>query len=85
MPPPPPRPEPSSDKPELYKCYRGRVSGIMDFGCFVELLGFRSKAEGMVHSSNLTKARYVQSLLPWAPHSFIPAFFLLHLVQLRFL
>eukprot|EP00884_Botryococcus_braunii_P019060 jgi/Botrbrau1/5838/Bobra.0366s0019.1 len=57
MPPPPPRPDPLGDKPELYKCYRGRVSGLMEFGCFVELLGFRGKTEGMVHSSNLSKAR----------------------------
>jgi ATP-dependent RNA helicase DHX8/PRP22 len=62
MPPPPPRMEPLGDKPDLYKCYRGRVSGIMDFGCFVELLGFKSRQEGMVHTSNMAKTRYGLSL-----------------------
>ncbi len=35
--------------------YRGRVSGIMEFGCFVELQGFRAKAEGLVHLTNIAK------------------------------
>lgn len=45
------------DKPELYACYRGRVSGIMEFGAFVELIGFPGKAEGMVHLSNMAVTR----------------------------
>eukprot|EP00951_Prasinocladus_malaysianus_P013913 scaffold105887_cov32-Prasinocladus_malaysianus.AAC.1 len=55
-PPPPPR-DRLPDKPELYGCYRGRVSGMMDFGAFVELLGFPGKAEGLVHLSNMAVNR----------------------------
>jgi ATP-dependent RNA helicase DHX8/PRP22 len=32
------------------------VTNVMDFGCFVELLGFRGRSEGLVHVSNLSKA-----------------------------
>ncbi|KAK9801965.1 hypothetical protein WJX73_002689 [Symbiochloris irregularis] len=48
---------PMTDKPEQYRCYRGTVTGLMDIGCFVELMGFRDKAEGLVHLSNMSKAR----------------------------
>ena len=30
---------------------------MMDFGCFVELLGFRAKAEGLVHLSNISSTK----------------------------
>lgn len=33
------------------KVYKGRVSNVMDFGCFVLLEGVRGKAEGLVHVS----------------------------------
>jgi len=56
-PPPPPKAPPRSDKPELYGCYRGRVSGMMEFGAFVELLGFPGRAEGLVHLSNMAASR----------------------------
>lgn len=36
---------------------QGRVSNVMDFGCFVELLGFRTKAEGLVHLSNISATK----------------------------
>lgn len=42
MPPPPPGP-PMLDEPELGGVYRGTVSSVMEFGCFVELKGFRRK------------------------------------------
>ncbi|KIY94900.1 ATP-dependent RNA helicase DHX8/PRP22 [Monoraphidium neglectum] len=45
------------DKPELGGVYQGKVSGIMEFGCFVEVEGFRQKVEGLVHVSNITTAR----------------------------
>lgn len=45
------------DKPEQFGVYRGRVSNVMEFGCFVELLGFRTKAEGLVHLANMAKTR----------------------------
>jgi ATP-dependent RNA helicase DHX8/PRP22 len=37
--------------------YRGKVTGMMQFGCFVELTGFRQKVEGLVHLSNISAAR----------------------------
>ena len=33
--------------------YKARVSSVMDFGCFCELLGFRKKFEGLVHVSSM--------------------------------
>ena len=47
------------EKPEVYGVYRGRVSNVLEFGCFVELQGFRKKAEGLVHTSNISKQRWV--------------------------
>jgi hypothetical protein len=29
----------------------------MDFGCFVELMGFQKKAEGLVHLSNISATK----------------------------
>eukprot|EP00891_Asterochloris_glomerata_P002796 jgi/Astpho2/2796/Aster-00965 len=52
-----PPPTPLLDKAEQGKTYRGRVSGVMDFGAFVELLGFRGKAEGLVHVTNIARNR----------------------------
>mmetsp|Transcript_33661 Transcript_33661/g.95228 ORF Transcript_33661/g.95228 Transcript_33661/m.95228 type:complete len:1172 (-) Transcript_33661:83-3598(-) len=54
---PPPPPPPRLEKPELYSCCRGRVSGIMEFGAFVELLGFTGRCEGLVHLSNMAASR----------------------------
>ena len=45
------------EKPDVYGVYRGRVSNVLEFGCFVELQGFRKKAEGLVHTSNISKQR----------------------------
>ncbi len=53
------------EKPEVYGVYRGRVSNVLEFGCFVELQGFRKKAEGLVHTSNISKQRWV----PTSEHS----------------
>lgn len=52
-----PPPAPLPEKPELYGVYKGRVSNVLEFGCFVELQGFRKKAEGLVHTSNISKLR----------------------------
>lgn len=49
----PPR-EALLDEPELHSIYRGHINNVMDYGCFVELQGFRSKTEGLVHVSNIT-------------------------------
>jgi ATP-dependent RNA helicase DHX8/PRP22 len=47
----------TSDEPKLYSCYRGRVSKVLDYGCFVELLGFQRKHEGLVHTRYITKRK----------------------------
>ena len=38
----------SSSEPELFGIYDGKISNILDFGCFVELDGF-VRREGLVH------------------------------------
>jgi len=45
------------DEPEMYAVYKGRVTNVMDFGCFVELQGFRSRTEGLVHASNISATK----------------------------
>ncbi|XAR67153.1 RNA helicase [Bertholletia excelsa] len=45
-----------SDAPELYQVYKGRVSRVMDTGCFVQLNDFRGK-EGLVHVSQIANRR----------------------------
>lgn len=54
MPPPPPPPA-QPDAPELGAVCRGTVSSVMEFGCFVELKGFRRRFEGLVHVANMSK------------------------------
>ncbi|KAL0346701.1 UNVERIFIED_CONTAM: putative pre-splicing factor ATP-dependent RNA helicase DEAH5 [Sesamum calycinum] len=44
------------DEPELYKVYKGRVSRVMDKGCFVQFHEFRGK-EGLVHVSQMATRR----------------------------
>ncbi|KAL1868601.1 DEAH-box ATP-dependent RNA helicase prp22 [Paecilomyces lecythidis] len=46
----PPTPE-LDDQPILYKTYDGRVTGVKDFGAFVNLLGVKGKVDGLVHVS----------------------------------
>ncbi|GLT99458.1 hypothetical protein SLE2022_168960 [Rubroshorea leprosula] len=43
-------------EPELFKVYKGRVSRVMDSGCFVLLNDFRGK-EGLVHVSQISNRR----------------------------
>nr|GMD54315.1 probable pre-mRNA-splicing factor ATP-dependent RNA helicase DEAH5 [Ipomoea batatas] len=45
-----------SEEPELYRVYKGRVSRVMDTGCFVQLDEFRGK-EGLVHVSQMATRR----------------------------
>lgn len=45
-----------TDEPELYKVYKGRVSRVMDTGCFVQLNDIRGK-EGLVHVSQMATRR----------------------------
>ncbi|KAL2229101.1 UNVERIFIED_CONTAM: putative pre-mRNA-splicing factor ATP-dependent RNA helicase DEAH5 [Sesamum indicum] len=47
-------------EPELYKVYKGRVSRVMDAGCFVQLDAFRGK-EGLVHVSQMANRRIVNA------------------------
>ncbi|KAI0813970.1 P-loop containing nucleoside triphosphate hydrolase protein [Xylaria sp. FL0064] len=54
----PPEPE-LDDSPVLYKVYDGHVTGIKDFGAFVNLHGVRGKVDGMVHISNLVHGQRV--------------------------
>ncbi|KAG0465380.1 hypothetical protein HPP92_019544 [Vanilla planifolia] len=44
------------DEPELYHVYKGKVSRLMDNGCFVDLVDFRGK-EGLVHVSQIANRR----------------------------
>ncbi|XP_019187957.1 PREDICTED: probable pre-mRNA-splicing factor ATP-dependent RNA helicase DEAH5 isoform X2 [Ipomoea nil] len=45
-----------SEEPELYGVYKGRVSRVMDTGCFVQLDEYRGK-EGLVHVSQMATRR----------------------------
>lgn len=40
-------------EPEVYGIYNGRVTNILDFGCFVELEDFPTKKEGLVHVAQI--------------------------------
>ena len=44
---------PVDDRPVLYKIYSGRVSGMKDFGAFVQLEGVAGRVEGTWHPSHL--------------------------------
>ena len=46
------RPKAAPTEPELYGIYDGKVSNILDFGCFVELDHFNRK-EGLVHIAQI--------------------------------
>ena len=54
MPPPPaplPDTRPPDDTPVPGRVYPGKVSNVLDFGCFVQLENVRGRAEGLVHVS----------------------------------
>ncbi|KAL2127224.1 hypothetical protein VTI74DRAFT_11072 [Chaetomium olivicolor] len=44
-------PQDLDETPQLYKIYDGHVTGIKDFGAFVNLHGVRGKVDGLVHVS----------------------------------
>ncbi|KAI9837179.1 MAG: DEAH-box ATP-dependent RNA helicase prp22 [Sclerophora amabilis] len=46
----PPTPE-VDNEPILHKIYNGRVTGVKDFGAFVNLEGVKGKVDGLVHVS----------------------------------
>ncbi|CAL9248573.1 unnamed protein product [Arabidopsis halleri] len=45
-----------ANEPELYQVYKGRVTRVMDAGCFVQFDKFRGK-EGLVHVSQMATRR----------------------------
>lgn len=54
-----PPPREVDDAPQLYKVYDGHVTGIKDFGAFVNLHGIRGKVDGLVHVSALADGQRV--------------------------
>lgn len=54
-----PPPREVDDAPQLYKVYDGHVTGIKDFGAFVNLHGIRGKVDGLVHVSALVDGQRV--------------------------
>ena len=49
--------DPMDEEPIKWAVYRGTVSNVMDFGCFVRIEGVRGNPEGMVHVSMIKAAR----------------------------
>ena len=47
------------DHPELFKIYDGVVTGIKDFGAFVNIRGVRGKVDGLVHISAMQEGARV--------------------------
>ena len=54
----PPTPE-IDDSPKMYKVYDGTVTGVKDFGAFVNLKGVRGKVDGLVHVSAMQEGARV--------------------------
>jgi len=50
----------SSGAPEVDGIYRGKVSNVMDFGCFVQLEG-SSRKEGLCHVSQISASRIMNA------------------------
>ncbi|XP_037319652.2 ATP-dependent RNA helicase DHX8-like [Pungitius pungitius] len=46
---------PPAEEPVVGDIYNGKISSIMQFGCFVQLEGLRKRFEGLVHISELRK------------------------------
>ncbi|PIK41418.1 putative ATP-dependent RNA helicase DHX8-like [Apostichopus japonicus] len=47
--------KPVAMDPEVGELYEGKVTNIMQFGCFVQLEGLRRRCEGLVHISELRR------------------------------
>ncbi|KAI3364932.1 hypothetical protein L3Q82_001112 [Scortum barcoo] len=47
--------QPPPEEPVVGDIYNGKISSIMQFGCFVQLEGLRKRWEGLVHISELRK------------------------------
>lgn len=46
---------PPDENPVVGKIYEGKVTNILNFGCFVQLEGLRRRLEGLVHISQLRR------------------------------
>ncbi|XP_054717048.1 ATP-dependent RNA helicase DHX8-like [Uloborus diversus] len=56
------KPEPLPLEPVVGKIYNGKVTNIMQFGCFVQLESLRKRWEGLVHISQLRREGRVTSV-----------------------
>ncbi|KAH7130434.1 P-loop containing nucleoside triphosphate hydrolase protein [Dendryphion nanum] len=54
----PPTPE-LDDEPVLYKVYDGKITGVKDFGVFVNLQGVKGKVDGLVHVTQMQEGARV--------------------------
>ncbi|KAG8527480.1 uncharacterized protein KY384_007632 [Bacidia gigantensis] len=54
----PPIPE-IDDEPKIFKVYDGTVTGVKDFGAFVNIKGVKGKVDGLVHVSALQEGARV--------------------------
>ncbi|KAL2833566.1 P-loop containing nucleoside triphosphate hydrolase protein [Aspergillus pseudoustus] len=54
-----PPPVELDDQPVIYKVYDGRVTGVKDFGAFVNLQGVKGKVDGLVHVSAMQEGARV--------------------------
>ncbi|KAL3455082.1 P-loop containing nucleoside triphosphate hydrolase protein [Aspergillus heterothallicus] len=54
-----PPPVELDDLPVIYKVYDGRVTGVKDFGAFVNLQGVKGKVDGLVHVSAMQEGARV--------------------------
>ena len=54
-----PPPMELDDLPKLHKIYNGKVTGVKDFGAFVNLEGVKGKVDGLVHVSNMKEGARV--------------------------
>jgi len=54
-----PPPMELDDHPVIYKVYDGRVTGVKDFGAFVNLQGVKGKVDGLVHVSAMLEGARV--------------------------
>ncbi|KAM0276954.1 hypothetical protein ACHAQH_006239 [Verticillium albo-atrum] len=52
-----PPPMELDDAPQVEKVYPGRVTGVKDFGAFVNIQGIRGKSDGLVHVSQIAEQR----------------------------
>ncbi|KAF8421244.1 pre-mRNA-splicing factor ATP-dependent RNA helicase prp22 [Tirmania nivea] len=54
-----PPPMELDDEPKLHKIYNGKVTGVREFGAFVNLEGVKGKVDGLVHVSNMKEGARV--------------------------